>query len=136
VVTPWLTTEMLRLLDEVLDSIEKVEIARHLTAAKVPLPVPELQARTQIDTQTMRGVMADLVRDRVIAVSGAPVPTVQLAARARRSDFEALMKLYAADRPVVMAALSSISMSRIRSMAARAFGEAFVLRKKKKEGDP
>jgi hypothetical protein len=35
-----------------------------------------------------------------------------------------------------MAALSSISMSRIRSMAARAFGEAFVLRKKKKEGDP
>ena len=124
--TAWLTTELLRLLDEVLDSVEKVEIAWHLT-----LPAPELQARAQLDTETLRGAMADLARVRVIAMRGGPVPTVQLAARARRPDFEALMRLYAADRPMVMAALASISMSRIRSMAARTFGEAFVLRKKK-----
>jgi hypothetical protein len=130
-VTPWLTTELLRLLDEVLDSVEKVELAWHLTEAGGPLPAPELQARTQLDARTLRAAMADLARDRVIAMRGGPVPTVQLAARARRPDFEALMRLYAADRPVVMAALTSISMSRIRSMAARTFGEAFVLRKKK-----
>ncbi len=129
--TAWLTTELLRLLDEVLDSVEKIEIAWYLSEAKAPLPVAELQARTHIDTQTMRATMADLVRDRVIALSGDPVPTVQLAARARRPDFEALMSLYSADRPMVVAALASISVSRIRSMAARAFGEAFVLRKKK-----
>jgi hypothetical protein len=134
-VTPWLTTELLRLLDEVLDSVEKVEIAWYLTEAGTPLPAPELQARAQLDGETMRAAMADLARDRVIAMRGGPVPTVQLAARARRPDFEALMRLYAADRPVVMAALASISMSRIRSMAARTFGEAFVLRKKKPGGD-
>jgi hypothetical protein len=130
-VTPWLTSELLRLLDELFDTVEKVELAWHLTEAKVPLPIPELQARAQLEMATMRAAMADLIRAQVIALSGDAVPMVRLAARARRADFEALMILYGADRPVVMAALASISMTRIRSMAARAFGEPFVLKRKK-----
>ncbi len=132
--TPWLTSELLRLLDELFDTVEKVELAWHLTVAQVPLPVPELEARAQLDPATMRTAMADLVHARVIALSDDPVPMVRLAARARHVDFEALMNLYTADRPVVVAALSSIAMSRIRSMAAHTFGEAFVLKKKKKGG--
>lgn len=53
-----ITSELLELLDGPLDTIEKVEIAWHLTSARSPMPVPELQARAR-----PRDVMADRFAD-------------------------------------------------------------------------
>jgi hypothetical protein len=133
-VTQILTSELLRLLDEVLDTFEKVEIAWHLTCARAPLRTSELQEQALLDPRAMRTAIDDLVGARVVELGKKPASTVRLGARARRSDFESLMSLYAVDRPLVVAALTAIAMARIRSMAVRAFSDAFVLRKK--NGDP
>lgn len=128
--TQLLTSELLRLLDEVLDTIEKIEIAWHLTCARVPLRTSELQEKSQLDPAAMRTAIDDLVGARVVELGKKPASTVRLGARAQQADFASLMSLYAVDRPVVVAALTSIAMARIRSMAVRAFSDAFVLRKK------
>jgi len=39
------------------------------------------------------------------------------------------MEVYENDRLVVLALLSTMAMERLRSLTARAFGDAFVLRK-------
>lgn len=133
-VTPRLTSELLRLLDEVLDTIEKVEIAWHLACSRAPLRISELQEKALLDPRAMRAAIDELVRARVVELARKPVATVRLGPRARHADFESLMSRYAVDRPVVAAALTSIAMTRIRAMTMRAFSEAFVQRSKK--GDP
>ena len=56
---------------------------------------------------------------------------LSLGPRANTPEFEALTRAYAQDRLSVIAALMSISIDRIRSMAAHTFAEAFVLKKKR-----
>lgn len=131
--SPRLTSELLRLLDTLLDTIEKVHVSWHLLDVKRPMLASELQANAHLDAETMRATLTDLVRARVVKLSEDPVPTVRLAARARRADFESVMKLYGEDRLVVVAALTSIAVRRIRTMTARRFAEAFALRKTKRE---
>lgn len=114
-----ITSELLSLLDELLDTTEKVELAWHLTDAKAPMLASELRARTLLDARTMQATISDLVRAQVIELSAGQDPTVRLADRARRPDFEALMSLYTTDRAAVVSALASIAMGRIRAMAAR-----------------
>jgi hypothetical protein len=133
--SPQLTPEQLRLLDKVLDSIEKLELARHLTEARFPLLASELQARARLEPAVMRTTLAELVRAQVIQLIGEPEPMVRLAPRARRADFEALMRLYAADPAAVVSALTSIAVARIRVMAVHTFNKAFVLKKRRK-GEP
>lgn len=47
-----------------------------------------------------------------------------------RAALAELVRLYAEDRMTIVKALGEIAMERLRSMAARAFSEAFILRKK------
>jgi hypothetical protein len=134
-VTARVPPEALALLDTLLDSFEKLELAWHLERAGGPVRRAELQAALQLEEDSMREVIAELLAAKIIEVSGGPEPKVRLGPRARREDFSSLMALYAEDRLAVVAALSSIAMRRIRTMAARTFAEAFVLKRSKKGDD-
>lgn len=130
-----LSPAMLSLLGTVLVSFEKLEIAAHLFDAGGPEPRAELQAALQLEPGALRTELADLVAAGVVEVGEPPGYEVQLGPRARAEDFRALMALYAEDRLSVVAALASVSVHRIRSMAARTFAEAFVLQKKHRKGE-
>jgi hypothetical protein len=45
------------------------------------------------------------------------------------------MRLYAADRAGILAALSAVAVQRIRRMAAAAFADAFAARKNRDDND-
>lgn len=128
---PRLAPESLRLLEALLDTVEKVDLAWHVSRAARSLLASELQAEAHLDAAAMRPALAELVGARVVELSGGPAPRVRLAARARRADFEALMRLYADDRPAVLAALASLALARIRTMTAHRFIAALALTTKK-----
>jgi hypothetical protein len=58
---------------------------------------------------------------------------VRLGSASRDPRFEAVMQLYATDRPRVLSVLSTLAMERIRHMAAQVFTDAIV--GKHKRGD-
>jgi hypothetical protein len=116
------------MLGTLIDSFEKLELAWHITNADKPLPEPELQRRAQLDEHGFRQAVDELVRSCVIVRSDS---ALALGPGAGTPGFESLMRLYTEDRLTVISELMSISIDRIRSMAARSFAEAFILRKKK-----
>jgi hypothetical protein len=126
-VTARVPPEVLGLLESSLGSFEKLELIR----AGAAVPLADLRAALQLDADSMREVIEDLVSAQLIEVSGAPEFRVQLGPRAQQDDFRSLMALYAEDRVAVMATLASSAMRRIRSMAARTFADAFVLKRKR-----
>lgn len=100
-----------------------------LSEATSRLTMADLARELQIGDDVLRRVVADLVRAKLVAV--AADDTVELTA----SDAERLAiaegaALYSHDRTRVIMLFSTIAMERIRSMAARAFADAFNLRKK------
>lgn len=123
--------EVLPLLDSSLGTFEKLEVASYLACAGAPVRRTDLAAALPLDIDSLREVLAELTAAEIIKISGLPEPHVQLGPRAQHADFHTLMVLYTEDRVAVVATLSSNAMRRIRSMAARTFAEAFVLKKKR-----
>jgi hypothetical protein len=123
-----LPVELRSLLATVIDSFEKLELAWHLAKRDRPVPETELQQRVQLDGTAFREAIDDLALAQVIVRND---DSIGLGPRAETPEFESLMQLYAEDRLAVISALMSISIDRIRSMAARSFADAFVLRKKR-----
>ena len=129
-----LPPDVLALLESSLSGFEKLELAWHLWRAGAPVPRAELRDALDLDTGSMGALLAELLAAKIIEVGGAPEKAVRLGPRAGGESFKALMALYAEDRLAVVAALSSIAMHRIRTMAARAFAESFVLKAKLRQG--
>ncbi|MGH9885312.1 MAG: hypothetical protein ACREBE_07275 [bacterium] len=110
-----------------------MEIVRVLRAAKKTMLQADLSRECRFASDTVRETVADLSRTGVVEIDAAG--TVQLSPLTRDAAFETLMAIYDDDRPFVLSELSTIAMGRIRNMAARAFANAFVLRKKRGDGD-
>jgi hypothetical protein len=126
-------SQVRRLLEEPLDTFEKLEITSVLwhAAAHTQSP-PEIATRTQLPLEMIERALADLVHAKFVQLSGG---LARLSVRPEQRDgVQALVEMYEADRIQVVRLLSEISMTKIRGMAARAFAEAFQLRKKP-EGD-
>jgi hypothetical protein len=128
-----LSPELIKLLETALDTLEKVDLAWHVTTSGKPLTFAELQDRTYLDRPTLREAVEELVASRVLLAS--PEGIVQLGARAAEPDFQALMKHYTEDRILVINTATRIAMERIRNMAASTFADAFLIRPKRKKGD-
>lgn len=60
---------------------------------------------------------------------------VRLGPATQDPAFQTLMAAYDDDRLAVLTMLSTMAMERMRSMTARAFADAFVLRKKRGDDD-
>jgi hypothetical protein len=119
------------LLADRIDSFEKLEVLMQLQRAQGRTSSHEALARTlDRDRDDVRQVCTDLVQAGLVSVDPAGNVTLSPAT----SDDEALVSeladVYDADRIEVVKAIAEASLERLRSMAGRAFAEAFVLRKR------
>jgi hypothetical protein len=117
-----------------LDSFEKLEVVRALRASARPMSRTELESECRFTPDTVLETLGGLRQMNAIDID-AERNFVRLGEIARDPAFEALMRFYDDDRSAVLAMLSKIAMERIRSMAARAFADAFILRKKQGDDD-
>lgn len=115
-------------LERYLDDFEKLEVAHFLWKRRAPIPRDELGESIRVPPSLLSDVLKALTASNVVVVDAAE--KVRLGSRASEPSFEALMKEYDDDRFAVLSRVSRIAMDRMRAMAARAFANAFVVRKK------
>jgi hypothetical protein len=114
-----------RLIDEVIDSFEKLEIVVHLHRLDfAATPAPEIAKALSLPGDEVDRALQDLDRERVLERNGP-----------WRAAVDALVQMYDTDRIEVLRLMTKTALERVRKHAARVFADAFVLRPKKK-GDP
>ena len=131
---PEVTAQHRALLEAHLYSFEKLELLHALRSAGRPVSRDELVTVARLDRDVVADVLAQLELAHLVELD-ASGKLASLGVTAREPICESLLALYQADRAAVMAVVSSIAVRRIRSMAADAFADAFVLRKKKRGPD-
>lgn len=129
---PQLAPNVQRYLAAKLDSWERLELVVHLAGLPAPAPLASVCERIGLTLENAKPAADALVRAGLLVRDGRD--GMQLSDTARQDpDFQATLVAYREDRIAILNALSAIAMGKIRSMAARAFADAFVLRKKKPE---
>lgn len=123
-----LDPDVRRLLESELDSFEKLELLARIRGTPSGLEI----ADPVFDNAAMRWTLDELLQGGFVERRG---QLCMLGPRAAEPAVVSLLSLYDADRMVVVAELSSLALERIRSMASRAFANAFVLRKKRGDDD-
>ncbi len=123
--------EVRKLLETDVNSIEKLDLIRYLRSAGGPVPRAEISRVLDLDRETADTLIDELAGADLVEVAGARSP-VRSGAAAAGEACEDLLRIYDEDRLLVVSTLSSLAMERIRNMAARAFGEALVSKKKPK----
>jgi DNA-binding transcriptional regulator YhcF (GntR family) len=121
-----------RLLGTMLNSFEKLEItiALHRAATRM-LSVHELTAKLGLSSHVVERGIDELVRAGMVELAS-DVARLTLDPQDIPAMDE-IAALYDEDRLLVVRKLTEISMEKMRGMAARAFADAFQLRKKKEE---
>ena len=118
-----------RLLEDPLDTFEKLEIAVTLWHATAHTrSAREIASHTQLPLDSIERALAELVAVKFVEMAGGLARLV--IPQTQRDHLKELVELYESDRILFVRLLSEISMTKIRGMAARAFAEAFQLRKK------
>jgi hypothetical protein len=111
-----------RLIDEVVDSFEKLEIVLHVVRTGYSVIDPRVIAgATSMSIDEVERCVKKLRADRVLEPAGPWAPAVL-----------ALSLVYDEDRLEVLNYMTKTALARVRQDAARAFADAFVLRPKKK----
>ena len=124
-----ITPQLRRLLEAPLDTFEKLEICVELWTAAARTKSPkELAARIELPVDLVYRALADLVAAKFVELAGG---LARLTIPADHVDqMQELVEIYATDRILIVRTLSELAMERVRGMAARAFADAFQLRKK------
>lgn len=117
------------LLETQLDSFEKLEIIQAIRRSNDGLSTRDLQSACQFSSEIVEETVGALERTQLIE-RGPADGRIRLGAASQEVAFAALMELYDQDRTRVLSVLSSAVLRRLRTMAARAFSEAFVNRKR------
>lgn len=111
------------LLETRLDSFEKLEIARALRVSGGMTPAA-LEVACRFSAETVQDALTDLQQVALVEPDPGRSEVVQLGSASRDPRFDAVMQLYATDRPRVLSVLSTLAMDRIRHMAAQVFTDA------------
>jgi hypothetical protein len=119
------TQAVQRLLTEVIDSFEKLEIVVHVHRAGFQLaPVRDIAKAISVPVDEVDKCVDVLKRDGALDPAGP-----------WRAHIDALVKMYDEDRIEVLNLMTRTALDRVRKQAARVFADAFVIRRNKK-GDP
>ena len=113
------------LLETWLDSVEKLEIARALRASGGMTPAA-LAAECRLSAETVQEALTGLQRHAIVEPDPFRSEVVRLGGARHDPRFEAVMQLYATDRPRVLSVVSTLAMERIRQMAVEVFADAFT----------
>ena len=132
-----LPREVNQLLESGLDSIEKIEALRYLRRAGAAVTRTELMRTLRLEREATSALVRELAGAGLVELTG-QAGHLRLGAAGTSAAHDELMRIYDEDRLVIVTALSALAMDRIRTMAARAFGEALVSLKKpsKDNGEP
>jgi DNA-binding IclR family transcriptional regulator len=121
-----------KLLETAVDSIEKVELIRHLRSAAAPVPRAEIARMLDLDREAADTLIAELAHAGLVEIVGMR-GAVQAGAAAADEACADLLRIYDEDRTQIVTVLSTLALQRIRDMAAWTFGEALVSKKKPKD---
>jgi hypothetical protein len=119
------------LLQSRIDSFEKLELVNALHGApRATMSLEQLATQLRTTQAAVRNAATELRAAALVEVTSAG--EVQLIPPTSRevAALDDLIKCYREDQFAVVKALGEISLARIRNMAAHAFADAFVLRKK------
>lgn len=126
--------DLQRFLLEIVDSFEKLEVVLRLAAAPAGAAVPDAVIVQQL------GLRADLAEEALVelaadgVVSGSAARGWTLDERSAWTPIaQALARLNEHDRTAVVSLMMTTSLERLRGETARAFADAFVLKRRKKE---
>lgn len=122
-----------RLLSDVVDSIEKLEVLVHLQQTG-PAPVSKIAVARGIPEPLVLEACAPLVTAGLLREQAGLY--VYNPDNSRAEELAELGKLYVEDRIVVLRLIAQIAIERVRSQAATVFADAFVFRSKKRKDDP
>lgn len=116
------TQAVKRLLTDVIDSFEKLEIVLHVYRLGFQVaPAPELAKTVSLPIDEVEQSLEALRAAQALDPAGP-----------WRSALDALVKMYDDDRIEVLNLMTRTALERVRKEAARVFADAFVLRPKKK----
>lgn len=114
-----------KLIDEVVDSFEKLEIVVYVYKSKYAIvPPSEIAKAISMPVDEVEKCVDSLRRERVLDPKG---PWADLVA--------ALVQVYEDDRLEILNYMTKTALQRVRKEAARVFADAFVIKPRKK-GDP
>jgi hypothetical protein len=114
-----------KLLHEVVDSFEKLEILVHVVRAGSAVAAPaDIAGALGLKLDDVEQCVKYLRNEGVFDPSGPWAPSVA-----------SLMQMYDADRILLLNMLTKTALDRVRQQAARVFADAFVLKPSKKKGD-
>lgn len=120
------TEAVSKLLGEVVDSFEKLEILVHVVRAGSAVSAPgDIAASIGMKPDEVEQCVKYLRSEGVFDPSGPWAPAVS-----------SLMQMYEVDRIQLLNMLTKTALDRVRKQAARVFADAFVLRPAKKKEDP
>jgi hypothetical protein len=94
-----------------------------------------LEAACRLSAETVQEVLAALQQVALVEPDPARSEVVRLGSATRDARFEAVMQLYATDRPRVLSVLSTLAMERIRHMAAQVFTDPIVVKHRRGDDD-
>jgi hypothetical protein len=128
--TQQLTAAARRLLDVMLNSFEKLEITIALRRTPThTLSLSELGSKLNLSLNIVERGVDELVRAGAVQLVDG---VVRLSLDAKDIPaMDEVATIYDDDRLLVVRTLTEISMDKMRGMAARAFADAFQLRRKK-----
>lgn len=126
---------MRALLERRIDSFEKFEVVRRVwlrrdeavTAATIAddLQLPSSEITTTLADLATHGIVVREEGERYrAAVASAEAPTI-----------DAMLALYVRDPLSLLRILNELALRRLRGLTARKFSDAFILSKKKEDGD-
>ena len=126
---------MRALLERRIDSFEKFEVVRRVWLRRdEPVRAAAIADDLQLPASEITSTLADLAShgivvreegDRYRAAVGSP----------EASTIDAMLELYARDPLSLLRILNELALRRLRGLTARKFSDAFILSKKKENGD-
>jgi hypothetical protein len=129
---PDLPEDVERFLDTHLDAFEQLEVLLFLRRQARAVDLESLAGALGMDREACEEACRHLAKRGVVRATGDP--PVFAYAPSRPEDVrtvDALAKLYAEDRVVVIQAITASSLERLRRSTLRAFAEAFRLKERR-----
>jgi len=131
-----LSPDLKELLSRRVESFEKVELVLALrNAPHNTLTIDELAASMHLPREILRRLVVDLRSSSLVDHTDKGAIRLTLVNGTDEAAISELATAYASDPILVMRFLSEVAMNRIRTMASRAFADAFIIGKKKGNRD-
>jgi hypothetical protein len=124
-----LPREVRKLFESGVNSIEKIEALRCLRRSGGSVTRTELMRTLRLEREATDALVGELEVAGLVELASER-GHLRLITNGADAAYDDLIRLYDEDRLLVVSALSALAVERIRTMAARAFGEALVSKKK------